>query len=583
MKQHIETLIRSALQQLVLNGELDQIPIQIQIETTKDKQHGDFASNIALLLGKHLGQKPREFAQRIVECMPRSAQIAKLEIAGPGFINFYIEILALTQIVPRVLTEQGTFGCSQVGRNRRILLEFVSSNPTGPLHVGHGRSSVIGSVVANLLAAVGFNVYCEYYVNDAGRQVDILTISVWLRYLGLCGHEIILPPNAYQGEYVNNIAQAIFIEHGTHFAADINTIWGELPSPSPNDDQELYIDALITWTKNLLANKYQMMMRLSLDHVMADICADLADFGVHYDNWFAESELVKGKIVDDVLVRLSDAGHTYRQDGALWFRSSTFGDSKDRVLVRANGTCTYFANDVAYHWNKFDRGFDLIINIFGADHHGYIARIRAAIIALDFDPQRFIQILYQFVTLYRSGVPVKMSTRKGEFITLRELREEVGNDAARFFYVMRKNDQHIDFDLDLAKEHSLKNPVYYVQYAYARICSVFKQLAARKLELNLVNGYQYLAKLTTEYEKSLLLLITNYPSVINNAALQYEAYLLTNYLRELAAQFHTYYNATVFLVDDIDLRDARLALILAIQQVLSNGFAILGIRAMENM
>lgn len=584
MKQHLENLIQKAVKQLQELGELPSIPAFIQIDATKDKQYGDFASNIAMILAKSAQKTPREIAERITQVLPPSSYVQKVEIAGPGFINFFLSPQALYESVPKILEEKENFGRSALGRGKRILVEFLSSNPTGPLHVGHGRHAAFGAVISNLLDAIGFQTYREYYVNDAGRQMDILTASIWLRYLGLCEENIVFPANAYQGDYVIDIARMLKDKHGSDFQIPALQILENLPLDEPQGgDKEIYIDAVIGRAKNMLGYKYQVIADFGLESILSDISDDLAEFGVHYDNWFSERKFVATDVVDKLLGKLKESGHTYERDGALWFRSTDFGDTKDRVLVRSNGQRTYFANDVAYHLNKFERGFDIAIDIFGSDHHGYVSRMKAAMQASGIDPERLVYMLVQFVTLYRGKEQVQMSTRGGDFVTLRELREEVGNDVARFFYVMRKCEQHIDFDLDLAKAQSNENPVYYVQYAHARICSVFKQLNEWNMHYDEKNGIAHLHLLTQPHERQLLNTLSCYPDTIINAALHYEPHLLTNYLRDLAADFHAYYNSHQFLVEDDALRNARLALISAARQMLLNGFNLLGITAPESM
>lgn len=584
MKQHIEHIINQALKHLMESGELTVMPAFIQVDPTKDKTHGDFASNIALILSKPTQRKPRDIAEQIIHALPASPHISKVEMAGPGFINFFLSPEALYSVVPRILSEKANFGRCKMGREKKILVEFVSSNPTGPLHVGHGRHAAYGAVVCNLLEAVGFKIFREYYVNDAGRQMDILATSIWLRYLGLCGENLSFPANAYRGDYIIDIARVIKEKYGNQFQVPAQQLMENLPPDEPQGgDKERYIDALIERAKKILNYQYQIIFDEGLSAILTDISDDLAEFGVQFDHWFSEREFVATEVVDKLLLALRDSGHVYEDDGALWFRSTDFGDEKDRVLVRRNGQRTYFANDVAYHLSKFDRGFDIAIDIFGSDHHGYVPRMKAALQASGINPERLVHLLGQFVTLYRSGQQVQMSTRGGDFVTLRELRNEVGNDAARFFYVMRKYDQHIDFDLDLAKSQSNENPVYYVQYAYARICSVFKQLDERKSNFDEVNGLANLHCLTAPQERQVLNTLWRYPDIIVDAALHYEPHLLTNYLRELAADFHAYYNSHQFLVEEVTLRHARLALITAIRQTLLNGFNLLGISAPESM
>jgi arginyl-tRNA synthetase len=584
MKQTIENLLQVAVKQLQENDELPAIPAFIQIDMTKDKSHGDFATNLALVLAKSAQKKPRELAEKIVAALPKTNFIEKVEIAGPGFINFFLSVNAFNDVIAQILEKKNAFGRSQMGRNKKVLVEFLSSNPTGPLHVGHGRHAAFGAVIANLLDAVGFQTYREYYVNDAGRQMDILTVSIWLRYLSLCGEEIIFPANGYQGNYVIEIAQAIKDVHGNHFHVPASEIFKDLPADEPQGgDKEVYIDAIIVKAKELLKDNYEPIFALGLENILADIHEDLSEFGVHYDNWFSERKFVSTDVVDKLLERLRESGHVFERDDALWFRSTDFGDEKDRVLVRSNGQRTYFANDVVYHLNKFDRGFDIAIDIFGSDHHGYVPRMKAAMQASGINKERLLHLLVQFVSLYRGDQQVSMSTRGGNFVTLRELRAEVGNDAARFFYIMRKAEQHMDFDLELAKAQSNENPVYYVQYAYARICSVFKQLNERQLAFDKEEGIANLHLLVEPQERQLVNTLARYPDMIVNAALNYEPHMLTHYVRDLASDFHTYYNSHQFIVEDAALRNARLALVTATKQILLNGFNLIGISAPETM
>ena len=584
MKLEIENLVHQALQTLQENGFIPKIPIFIQIDATKDKQYGHFTTNIALVLAKPAKKRPLETAEQLVSLIRHSNWLAKVEVAGPGFINFFLSAGAFHAVVRRILAEKDRYGLSKMGREKKVLVEFVSSNPTGPLHVGHGRHGAFGDVIANLLDAVGFKTYREYYVNDAGRQMDIITVSIFLRYLTCCGESIPFPANAYQGDYVLDIAQAIYQVHKKHFAISTRDLFSDLPSDEPEGgDKEIYIDALIERTKRLLGDRYTIFYEIGLENILTDIREDLAEFGVHFDNWFSEKKWITQTAVDQLFARLRESGYVYEKDGALWFRGSELGDTKDRVLVRSNGQRTYFANDVAYHLQKFERGFDIAIDLFGSDHHGYIPRMKAAIEACGINPERLVYLLVQFVTLYRQGQQVQMSTRGGNFVTLRELRQEVGNDAARFFYVMRKCDQHMDFDLDLAKSQSNENPVYYVQYAHARICSVLKNLAERGFMYDETSGMNHLDLLNTDHEQILLNDLSHYPDIIVNAALHYEPHQLTNYLRELAGNFHAYYNSHQFLVDENNLRNARLTLILSVRQILLNGFRLLGVSAPQSM
>lgn len=585
MKQNIEPLIQQALNHLKDSGQLSVDMPNIQIDATKDKQFGDFASNIALILAKSAQRKPREIAEMIKSAMPSSPYISKTEIAGPGFINFFLTNDAFYQVIADVLHKGEQYGRSDYGKNKKIILEFVSSNPTGPLHVGHGRHASFGAAIADLLDAVGFNVHREYYVNDGGRQMDILAVSVWLRYLELNGETLLFPTNGYQGEYVVEIARQLDEQYHNkfHFASDL--VFQKLPLDEPQGgDKELYIDAIIIRAKELLGEiNYELVFDYSLKIILEDIKSDLADFGVHFQNWFSEREFTKTDVVDRTLDMLKQSGHVYEREGALWFRSTDFNDEKDRVLERSNGQRTYFANDLVYHINKFERGFDFSIDIFGSDHHGYIPRMKAGLQASKIAPEKLTYLLVQFVNLYRSGTQVAMSTRSGSFVTLRELRKEVGNDAARFFYVIRKSEQPMDFDLDLAKAQSNENPVYYIQYAYARICSVFRQLSEKNLQYNQDEGLQNVNLLTHEHELQLLNTISRFSDVLLGAAKLYEPQILTSYLRELANDFHSYYNSQQFLVEDDALRNARLTLNLAARQVIANGLKLLGVSTPNTM
>jgi arginyl-tRNA synthetase len=585
MKQYIEQLIQTALEQLHASGDLQVDCPRIQIDTVKDKKHGDLACNIALMLAKPAQRKPRELADLIVAALPVSTKLLKVEIAGPGFINFYLAPEALYEVIPAIISAGKNYGRVNIGQGKKVLVEFVSSNPTGPLHVGHGRHAAYGAVVSDLLEAIGYVAYREYYVNDAGRQMDILAVSVWLRYLELLGETFVLPANAYKGTYVIEIAQQLVAKQNKKFFVAASEIFQGLPLDEPaGGDKELYIDAVIDKAKQHLGETiYVEVLNLSLALILQDIREDLAEFGVAFQNWFSEREFTQTDAVDRHLQQLKTAGLAYEQDGALWFRSTSLGDEKDRVLQRANGQRTYFANDLAYHVSKFERGFDLAVDIFGSDHHGYIPRMRAGLEAHGLQSDRLTYVLVQFVTLYRSGVQAQMSTRSGSFVTLRELRAEVGNDAARFFYVMRKCEQHMDFDLDLAKSQSHENPMYYIQYAHARICSVFRQLSEKQISYDQTLGLANLVLLTAEHELELLGTLARYKEVIVNAAMHYEPHVLTHYLRDLANDFHAYYNSHQFLVDDENLRHARLTLIYAIRQVLANGLQLLGVSTPESM
>ena len=586
MKNNIEDLINQAINKLQQQGMLDaSLQPKIQVTRTRDIAHGDFASNIAMMLAKPAGKNPRELAQALIDVLPDSEYVHKVEIAGPGFINFFLHQQTTLDIISTILDRGERFGTSEVGQGEKVQIEFVSANPTGPLHVGHGRGAAYGATVGSLMRAVGYEVDCEYYVNDAGRQMNILAASVWLRYLQQLEVNIPFPVNGYKGDYVLDIAAEIVNRHGGVYVHDAKQVMNGVPADEPDGgDKEVHIDALIERAKLLLGDEgYRVMFEAGLDSILADIAEDLEEFGVHYDVWYSEQTLADRNLIEKAVQQLQDAGHIYENKGALWFRSTSFGDEKDRVVIRDNGQATYFASDIAYHMDKFARGFHRVINIWGADHHGYVPRVKAAIKALGEDENRLDILLVQFAILYRGGERVQMSTRSGSFVTLRELREEVGNDAARFFYVMRKCEQHMDFDLDLAKSQSNDNPVYYIQYAHARVCSVLRQLAEKNMSHDIAAGNENLALLTESHETDLATQLVKYPEVVEKAAVNAEPHLLVHYLRELANQFHTYYNAHQFIVEDDAIRNARLNLISAASQVIHNGLHLLGVSAPESM
>jgi len=586
MKQHIADLINTALATLIADGTLPaDIQPRIMVENTRDKSHGDFASNVALTLAKAAKSNPRELSQKICDSLPQSDILTRTEIAGPGFINFFVNSASTAQVVNQILELGEQFGRQTANSKDKVQVEFVSANPTGPLHVGHGRGAAYGATVSELLQAAGYDVQREYYVNDAGRQMNILGTSVWLRYLERCGEQITFPSNGYKGDYIHDIAAQVFADNGSAFQRPAADIFADIPADEPvGGDKELHIDALIERAQLMLGDEgYGTVFDAGLSSIRDDICEDLGQFGVNFQNWFSERSLTSTGDVDRALESLTEKDHLYEQDGNLWFRSTDFGDDKDRVVKRANGQTTYFASDIAYHMNKFERGFDKVINIWGADHHGYIIRVKAAIQALGYNPDNLIVKLVQFAILYRGQERVQMSTRSGSFVTLRELREEVGADACRFFYVTRKADQHMDFDLELAKSESKDNPVYYIQYAHARVCSVLRKLEEQSLAWDQDNGLSNLALLDTEHEKDLITKLSKYPEVLQNAAVNYEPHALANYLRELAGDYHTYYNSNKMIIDDTALRNARITLSVAARQILANGLSLLGVTAPEQM
>ena len=582
MKDQLQDLLKKCIQDLINEGLINEMPPKVRLDHTKDKSHGDYATNIALMLAKQAKTSPLELAKIIVNQLEDESFIKKTEIAGPGFINFFLSDASSTSIVSEIIELGEMYGKSEIGKGQSILLEYVSANPTGPLHVGHGRGAAYGATVSNLLRNIGFKVDNEYYVNDAGRQMDILTVSIFLRYLSLCGEQIRFPDNGYQGQYINDIADSIVVESGESFKQSADIVFENICKDGiEGGDKESHIDELIVRAKDLLGDNFQTIFQVGIESILGGIKDDLADFGVHFEKWFSEQSLIDSGLSESCITRLKDSGHIYKKDGALWFKTTNYGDEKDRVVVRDNGNHTYFASDIAYHLEKLERGYDKIINVWGADHHGYIPRVKASIGALGHKPDKLEILLVQFANLYRGGQKVQMSTRSGSFVTLEDLRKEVGNDAARFFYILRKSEQHMDFDLDLAKSKTNENPVFYIQYAHARICSVFRQANEKGFESNLEDAN--LSLLTEEVEKNILRELSRYKSVIESAAIQYEPHQLAYYLRDLATQFHSYYNACTFILEDQDLTQARLSLIHAAKQILRNGLSILGVGAPESM
>jgi arginyl-tRNA synthetase len=586
VKDHLRELILQALLdlkragRLALDGEPDFV-----IERARSREHGDYAANVALLLARKTGRKPRDLAEAIIATLPRSQHVEKVELAGPGFINFHLNQACRLSTLRRVFEQGERYGHGAEESREAVTVEFVSANPNGPLHVGHGRGAAYGASVAALLEAAGHKVQREYYVNDAGRQMDILAVSVWLRYHELGGINVRFPDNGYKGEYVVDIARALRAREGDRLRHGMFEITQDLPADeSQGGDKELHVDALIARARQLLGEAdYRLVFNAGLSWCLADIREDLAGFGVHHDTFFSERSLIEDGFVERAISRLRENGHLFEHEGALWFRATSFGDDKDRVVVRENGVSTYFASDLGYLLSKFERGFERAIYIFGADHHGYIARLHAAAQGLGIDPAHIEIRLVQFAILFRGAERVQMSTRAGSFVTLRELREEVGSDAARYFYVMRSNDQHLDFDLELAKSQSNDNPVYYVQYAHARVHALQRQLTEKHWSWNRTAAEAARARLVEPHEMQLLNELMRFPEAVESAAEQRGPQVISTYLRELAASFHSYYNAVAILVPDEELRNARMGLCLAVRQVLANGLSLLGVSAPERM
>ncbi|MAD91774.1 MAG: arginine--tRNA ligase [Gammaproteobacteria bacterium] len=583
MKKIIIKLIQKSLQKLPdLSEAATKISIETTVERSRNNQHGDFACNIAMQLAGSVHKKPREIAVDIIKAIDKNNKILKIEIAGPGFINFYLSPQAFHEEFDNILKYGKLYGRQSKRNSPKILLEFISANPTGPLHVGHGRHAAYGASVGNLLEAAGYEVYREYYVNDAGRQIDILGTSVWIRWLQSIELEIPFPTGGYHGKYINNIANeigtAVFV------TPKLKDILDGLPKDMPEGNADIYIDALTVNAKKILGDaNFDQICCHALNSIQNEIKDDLKEFGVLFDNWYSERSLADTGRIDTALEMLRKKGMLYKKDGATWFSATQYGDDKDRVVIRANGMKTYFASDIAYHFDKRSRGFDHLLNILGSDHHGYISRLQAGLEAIGHQGSDLEVELVQFVSLYRNGEKMQMSTRSGQFDTLRQLRAEVGNDAARFYYVMRSNDQHLDFDLDVAKMQSNDNPVFYIQYAHARISRVFKKAEELKMNWHVDQKKRGLSTLVNEHEKLLMSALCQFPEIIELAAKNRAPQILVRYLLDLVGYFHSNYNANKVLVDDEELRNARLTLYAAIKCVIANGLDILGVSAPEKM
>jgi arginyl-tRNA synthetase len=579
VQQKLEELLRSALKRLAdRDGPAELAALDPGIERARDPAHGDFASSVAMRAAKLAGLKPRDLAEAIVAAMPDDPIVAATEIAGPGFINFRLSTSAVHETLREILRLRSRYGVAEPGSRGRSLVEYLSANPTGPLHVGHGRIAAYGASLAAVLRAYGYDVDEEYYINDAGRQMDILATSVWLRYAERHGVAIGFPANCYQGDYVGEIAGRLADAHGDLFLAGADSVVAATAAFGDDDEQNL--DALITALKAALSDEqFATVFDATIDEILADIRNDLEEFGASPARWFSERTLLDGGAVAAALEALEQKGLLYEKDGPTWFETTRFGDDKDRVVVRENGVTTYFASDIAYHVEKYGRGYDLMINVFGADHHGYTARVLAGVAATGHDTSRLEFRLVQFVVLYRGDQKVKMTTRGASYITLRELRDEIGSDAARFFYVSRSNDQHLDFDLELAKAQTSDNPVYYVQYAHARVASMLARLEGGVPDAAAVD----FGRLVEDAELSLLRALGRYPEIVALAATGRAPQHVVHYLRDLAASFHAYYNAHRILIDDAALRAARVLLAVATQQVIGNGLELLGVSAPEEM
>ena len=570
MKNIIKDLIKDSLNK---NFKGNDIPLNnIEVNLCKDQKFGDYSSNIAMKIASSFNEKPTAIAEKLVESLQENRKIKKVEVVKPGFINFFVSEDSKFSIVDKILKEKSDYGKNSVGNNLRVLIEFVSANPTGPLHVGHGRGAVFGDCLSNMLKESGYSVTKEYYVNDAGKQIDILVVSVLQRYHELIDNNFEFSyEDLYKGDYIWDIAAELHRNEGAKF--QINSLI---------DYKNTSIDLYITKIKEVLSDKkFSYIKKLCINYVLENIKINLVEANIDFDSWFFESSLVEDKSLDRVLEFLKKNNHTYSKDKALWFKSTDYNDEKDRVLIKENQDHTYLATDIAYHEKKIERKYDLSINIWGADHHGYVSRIQGAFQIFSKKKSNLKILLVQFANLYRGKEKVTMSTRSGEFVTLNQLLKEVGKDAMRFFYLTRKSDQHMDFDIELAKSNNNNNPVYYVQYAHARICSIFRQLKKEK------NSFSYdkenLINLREEEELNIINKLSSYPDVILSATKKYEPHLITNYVRELAQEVHAYYNKHQILVENNDLRNARLSLMEATKYVFQNSAKIIGIEMPEKM
>ncbi|BBB24892.1 arginine--tRNA ligase [Amphritea japonica] len=561
MKQHIADLISTALTSLIEDGTLPaDIQPNIMVENTRDKSHGDFASNIALTLAKAAKTNPRALSEKICNALPESENVDKTEIAGPGFINFFVSDASTGSLIKTILQAKESYGRNNDGAGKKVQVEFVSANPTGPLHIGHGRGAAVGDCLCRLMNATGWDVTREFYYNDAGQQINNLALSVQARCKDLTPEDSSWPEDGYRGGYIIDLAES-FMRGDTVQSADQS----------------------YTGTKD--AEDLEAIRHFAVAYLRHEQDLDLKAFGVDFDVYFLESSLYSEGKVEDAVQTLIKNGYTYEEGGALWLRTTDFGDDKDRVMRKTDGGYTYFVPDVAYHMNKWQRGFNTVINEQGADHHSTITRVRAGLQALNAGiPKGWPDyVLHQMATVMRGGEEVKISKRAGSYLTLRDLIDEVGKDATRYFLAARKSDSHLNFDIDLARSESADNPVYYIQYAHARVCSIFRKLAENNLQWDEETGLSALSRLELESEKRLTIKLGRYPEIVKRAADVREPHLIATYLYELASDFHTYYNSEKTLVDDTELRNARLTLTVAVRHVLANGLDLLGVSAPDLM
>ena len=579
MKDKLKKLLQKTIasEKTLVNNGLKNLEIEISRSIKPD--HGDFSSNIALKLSKRVGLNPFQLATSISSSIDKPSWLKKTEVVQPGFINFFIGSEVKADVLISIIDKQSGFGSQDPGSKESILLEFVSSNPTGPLHVGHGRHAAFGDSLAKLLKKAGHLVETEYYINDAGRQIDILALSVLIEGVNLSGGKITPPKACYQGQYIKGIAKSI---NKKQLVSINNLSLTKIGTKDLDEDEE--IDVLVSTAKDSMGvDAFEKVTEVVCQHVLQTIKKDLSDFGVEYDHWFSEKNMIKASKINNVVKHLEATNSLVKKDGATWLKTTNYGDDKDRVIIREDGRSTYFASDIGYHADKKARGFDRLINILGSDHHGYITRLKAGLASMEYEPGDLEVILMQFVALFRGKEKIQMSTRSGNFVPMRDLYEEVGVDAARFFYVSRSHEQHLDFDLALATQQNNQNPVYYIQYANARICSVIQEIKNKGFKNNPALGKKNLGNLNNKHELELISLLQNYPDVISQAAEKRSVHQLSNYLKDLAQVFHSYYGVQKFVVSDDEIRNPMILLLQCVSIVIVDGLKILGVSAPKKM
>ena len=579
MKDKLKKLLQKTIasEKTLVNNGLKNLEIEISRSIKPD--HGDFSSNIALKLSKRVGLNPFQLATSISSSIDKPSWLKKTEVVQPGFINFFIGSEVKADVLISIIDKQSGFGSQDPGSKESILLEFVSSNPTGPLHVGHGRHAAFGDSLAKLLKKAGHLVETEYYINDAGRQIDILALSVLIEGVNLSGGKITPPKACYQGQHIKGIAKSI---NKKQLVSINNLSLTKIGTKDLDEDEE--IDVLVSAAKDSMGvDAFEKVTEIVCQHVLQTIKKDLSDFGVEYDHWFSEKNMIKASQINKVVQHLEATNSLVKKDGATWLKTTNYGDDKDRVIIREDGRSTYFASDIGYHADKKARGFDRLINILGSDHHGYITRLKAGLASMEYEPNDLEVILMQFVALFRGKEKIQMSTRSGNFVPMRDLYEEVGVDAARFFYVSRSHEQHLDFDLALATQQNNQNPVYYIQYANARICSVIQEIKNKGFKNNPALGKKNLGNLNNKHELELISLLQNYPDVISQAAEKRSVHQLSNYLKDLAQVFHSYYGVQKFVVSDDEIRNPMILLLQCVSIVIVDGLKILGVSAPKKM